>query len=145
MKKRKLIIILLAAVLVLTASYQIVKHNAIAKLYVELCCSRLNRYVCETMGNCGDGEQLRYGPWKVTYRETKHMMEFRTWSWGVGSEAVHRGFYYSPHDLPLDYQGRDISFVQEEQGWSWKNTSGDGWEYTERITDNWFWYETNYN
>lgn len=56
----------------------------------------------------------------------------------------HKGFYYSATGGPIGYQGADMVFQQQGDGWLWIEVDGDNWMYTERIVDNWYWYEMHF-
>lgn len=139
-RKRRIMGLVLLAVL-FAAVFHVIKNGSIPKRYVELCYRRLDGFTSEMLAQCRDGEQRQYGLWTVTYWESQNMLEFSTCPWRLGQEQVRRGFYYSPHDLPLGVQGQQFSFLREGEGWIWQEGQGDSWEYTEKLTDRWYWYE----
>ena len=58
---------------------------------------------------------------------------------------THRGFYYSPNDKPLGYFDSMLYFEQDGDGWKCDQIVNTHiTEYTERITDHWFWFEFNF-
>lgn len=94
-----------------------------------------------------EGEQQKeyvYKGWNVTRWESNGMVEFMKASWGIGSSTTYKGFYYSPNNEPLGFQGSQITFQKEGKGWKWKEEEGDNWEYTERIMENWFQFEIHF-
>ncbi len=68
-------------------------------------------------------------------------LSFLTRGKGFGSQMTYEVVYYSPNDTPLGFQGTDAEFVPHESGWMWQEEHGDNWEYTEKITDHWYWFE----
>lgn len=49
------------------------------------------------------------------------------------------GFYYSPTDIPVTYQGADVTLQKTNTGWAWEHPGGYG--TTEKITDCWYTFE----
>ena len=72
------------------------------------------------------------------------MIEFSTFSSGFGSETVYEGFYYSDEDVPFGFQGTSMSFQSDGGGWSWHESDGDNFEYTEKILGKWYWYRMHF-
>ena len=64
------------------------------------------------------------------------MIEFSTFSSGFGSETVYEGFYYSDEDVPCGFQGTCMSFQFDGGSWSWHESDGDNFEYTEKSSGN---------
>lgn len=61
---------------------------------------------------------------------------------GFGSVMTYYGFYYTQDDLPIGWGGEDVDLAQNSTGWTLKESEdSDNIYYTERITDNWFYYE----
>lgn len=68
-------------------------------------------------------------------------VNFRTGARGMGSETAYCGFYYSPEDKPIGFQGTDMELTAEGSGWAWQESDGDNEYYTERIQFGWYYYE----
>lgn len=52
------------------------------------------------------------------------------------------GFYYTEDNKPIGWKGQDVSFNQYKDRWIWKDPEDSERIYfTERIVDNWFYYE----
>ena len=68
-------------------------------------------------------------------------VEFELSSWGISPASVYEGFYYSPEDKPLGFQGVSVHFVPDGNGWTWSEPSGDNRQYTERIASHWYCYK----
>jgi hypothetical protein len=60
---------------------------------------------------------------------------------GIGSAMSEYGFYYTEDNKPIGDDGADYEFMQSEEGWIWTEEDSDNEYYTQRITDNWFYYE----
>jgi len=69
------------------------------------------------------------------------LVEFEMSSWGIVPASAYEGFYYSPEDKPMGFQGIGVQFTPEGAGWAWREASGDNRQYTERITAHWYWYK----
>ena len=72
------------------------------------------------------------------------MIEFSTFSSGFGSETAYEGFYYSEEDVPCGFQGTSMSFQFDGGSWSWHESDGDNFEYTEKILGKWYWYRMHF-
>ena len=75
-------------------------------------------------------------------------VEFYCGGSGLVPSSSYYGFYYSPDDLPLAV---DVTVTEnlrpEGNGFGWKQSGGldgDNWYYTERIMENWYYYESHY-
>lgn len=53
------------------------------------------------------------------------------------------GVYYSQSDEPLAFQGAAVPLSAEGNGWTWTG-GGDNHGYTERISDNWYYFEARF-
>lgn len=65
---------------------------------------------------------------------------------GYNSTTIY-GFYYTENNMPIGFNGADVSFKQSGKGYSWQDKEENPLEsyYTEKITDNWFYYEDTIN
>ena len=66
---------------------------------------------------------------------------------GFGSETNYWGFYYSPEDRPLFVWCGDewLDPLQEDgNGFSYHESNGDNSYYTEKIRDNFYYYEAHF-
>lgn len=76
-----------------------------------------------------------YNGWTVdAYTQ---MVQFDTSAWG----KRYRGFYYSPQDIPLGFQETEMEFVPRDKGWYWEEADGNNRMYTEKITNQWYWFD----
>lgn len=100
--------------------------------------------LAEAVIETGDVQAYRFQGCEIDYDASKRMVEFITGSGGFGASTCYRGFYYSPSDLPLGFQGTDVPFVPSGDGWLWQEANGDNWEYTEKIMDHWYWFEMHF-
>lgn len=81
---------------------------------------------------------------EINYWQTSDMVEFIVNKGGIGSSSEYSGFYYSPDDKPLGFQGTEVVFTEYENGWKWNESGGDNWEYTEKIADKWYYFEMHF-
>lgn len=67
---------------------------------------------------------------------------------GFGSATNYYGFYYSPSNKPLvvwcGHISENNSLLPDGKGYSLKNPNDDNWYYTERIRENFFYYEIHF-
>ena len=61
---------------------------------------------------------------------------------GFGSAMNYHGFYYTQDNLRIGWEGEAVDLTQNDKGWLWKEAEdSDNIYYTERISDNWFYYK----
>ena len=64
---------------------------------------------------------------------------------GFGSATSYYGFYYSPADRPLSVEAApEEAALGAVNGFEWHEENGDNSYRTERITENFFYYESHY-
>lgn len=89
-------------------------------------------------------DETHYHSWRVSYSDTTGTVEFITGGYGLVPSTVYQGFYYSPKDERIGFQGTKVAFTEHNRGWIWKDTRGDNWEYIEKIIDHWYWFEMHF-
>lgn len=62
---------------------------------------------------------------------------------GVKNSEYDTGFYYSEANIPL-YRGAAVDFIDDDGGFSYSLANGNVF-YTEKITDNWYYYLYTYS
>lgn len=112
--------------------------------YVQNNCTDLELFATELIAGSGKDTSTTYKRWNVSYWRDTNLVEFITHSKGIVPNSVIFGFYYSPDNIPLGFQGFQMKFDEYESGWKWIDEKSDNWEYTEKIIDNWFWFEMNF-
>lgn len=112
-------------------------------LYVRCNYTHLEEFAAEVI-QTGAIPDDRYKRRDVRYYPECGMIEFSTFSSGFGSETVYEGFYYSDEDVPCGFQGTSMSFQSDGGGWSWHESDGDNFEYTEKILGKWYWYRMHF-
>lgn len=68
------------------------------------------------------------------------VVEFNGHSFGIAPSGYYTGFYYSPKDIPVRHNGSGTAMEAYKNGWAY-HESGDNHGYTEKICDNWYWFE----
>ena len=68
---------------------------------------------------------------------------------GMGSATSYYGFYYTPDDMPRDnwagkHFGDTGNLKQDGKGFSIKYSDDDNYYYTEKIRDNFYYYEAHF-
>ena len=71
--------------------------------------------------------------------------EFGCGGSGFGPGTHYYGFYYAEDDVPAGIWGEDFDLTESGDGWIWEEGgSGDNRYYTEKILDNWYYYEMHF-
>ena len=106
---------------------------------------------CELLNECSDKndyseiEKLK-GVKEVTFEN--EVLDVYCGGSGFGSATNDYGFYYSPSDKPLvvwcGHISENNSLFREGTGYSLKNSNDDNWYYTEKIRENFFYYESHF-
>ena len=91
-----------------------------------------------------NGKDAKYRNWPVAYYEDVRTVEFLTKGSGLGPVTTYEGFYYSENDVPVGFQGVELDFIQDGDGWIWREANGDNCDQTERITEHWFWFKMSF-
>ena len=88
----------------------------------------------------------KYGRWKVDYFATGDIpiVQFTVISYGIPSSGCIKGFYYSPNDVVVGYQGIEIEYGKSKEGWIRTDCVGDDSEIIIKIKKNWYWFEVEY-
>ena len=68
------------------------------------------------------------------------IVEFSMGGFGIAPAGYYTGFYYSPEDIPVRYNGSGTAMEEHKNGWTYQE-KGDNGGYTEKICDNWYWYK----
>lgn len=107
----------------------------------------LNDYVTLLLSEKSNDHHGEFDGMKVDLWKKLNMVEFSKdrWCFGIAPASTYRGFYYSPENVPLGFQGAALEFKSVENGWESEPYPGSSiHEYTERTTDNWFFYEVKF-
>lgn len=142
-KRAKMIFAFLAVLSLAIVLFQFHKDPSITH-FVEQNYEELTQYAENMIETANAGESVIYKNFEVTYWENEDMVEFLAKKKGIGSSTNYEGFYYSPNDNPLGFQGNQVNFIPSESGWMWKESDGDNWEYTEKILECWYWFEIHF-
>ena len=85
-------------------------------------------------------QKLRY--WKNDGEDL--IIEYFCEGSGIASAGTYAGFYYTSEDQHVGYEGTASNFTKEKNGWRWEEENGDNYEYTERISAHWYYYEAGF-
>jgi hypothetical protein len=89
--------------------------------------------------------QDSYNGWAVDYFPTGGgVVQFTVSAGGIVPSSTYKGFYYSPKDKPLGFQATSVELTPSGSGWSWSEEGGDNTLYTEKLADNWYWFEAKF-
>jgi hypothetical protein len=99
--------------------------------------------VVARLSAAGKDTYTDYDGHTVNYWHNTGRTEFNMYMIGMGP-STYGGFYYSPDDKPLGFQGAPAAFTEQADGTFVYNHGGGNVEYTGRITENWFWFEARF-
>lgn len=71
-------------------------------------------------------------------------IDFYCYGFGIAPSSTYYGFYYSSNDEPIGFQAAQIELEPDGKGWVWQQPNGDNRYYTEKISDNWYYYEAGF-
>jgi len=75
------------------------------------------------------------------YSEEHFSVTFNCGGTGFGNATSDFGFYYAEDNLPVCMYGSDELMARSGDGWTWQDEkNSNNIYYTERITENWFYY-----
>ena len=112
--------------------------------YVQRHSTELMHYAESVIKDNNYNSTATYNGWDVSYWAESNMVEFLVKGFGLGSATTYEGFYYSPDDKPIGFQGADVDFEKESIGWRWEDSTGDNWNYTEKIIDRWYCFKMSF-
>ena len=112
---------------------EIVKNNNI----------ELTKIAEDIINNKSVGEHTFKNVWEISYHENSNTVEFFCNGSGLDSETYDEGFYYSPLNKPLGFQGENVEFIKYGKGFKYIGV-GDNWQYTEKIMDKWYLYKAHF-
>ena len=72
------------------------------------------------------------------------IVEYFYKGYGIASAGLYTGFYYTSADEPIGFQGSTHKLTKAKNGWEWKEPNGDNFDYTEKITDHWYYYKAGF-
>jgi hypothetical protein len=138
--KRKIIaiILLIAGVFIFLCSKGLRHSEWGARQYLYLHQEEIEEFALACLA--GEGADT-YNGWDVDCYKENGQVEFLVSGFGLGPSTSYKGIYYSVSDNPLGFQGANVDFTAYKDGWIWKESGGDNWQYTERIFANLFWFE----
>ncbi|MDO4286322.1 MAG: hypothetical protein Q4C40_01195 [Eubacteriales bacterium] len=135
------VMVIIFILLVIAVASFVSGKSASIRRFVNSNSVELTQYAQNMIKTGSNGECETYGDYEVTYWADTGMVEFVLRKHGMGSASVYEGFYYSPNDTPLGFQGNQVDFTISDSGWTWEESNGDNWEYTEKILEHWYWFE----
>lgn len=91
-----------------------------------------------------DTGPLSYNNWKVSYWENADVVQFLVSEIGFGGSSACQGFYYSPTDQIVGFQGAYLDFIKEDDLWKWHEKNGDNFASVEKIRAHWYWFEMHF-
>ena len=72
------------------------------------------------------------------------IIEYFCKGYGIVPAGLYTGFYYTSVDEPTGFQGATHKLTKTKNGWEWREPNGDNFDYTEKITENWYYYKAGF-
>ena len=149
-KAKKLLFIIIAVVIVIFAmlflspklAKAFSKHKAFS--YVQNNQTELTQ-LAQHIINDKIKTPYQQGDYSVEYFKSpsaafEPIVEFNGHAFGIAPSGYYTGFYYSPKDIPVRHNGSGTAMEPFKDGWAYQK-AGDNHGYTEKICDNWYWFE----
>lgn len=118
--------------------------------YVQAHSAALTEYAQQVIADRPIKELHYQNGWRVNYYAdaptvpAAEIVDFAVGSSGFSSATSYTGFYYSPEDVPLGFQGAVLDLTENDQGWTWQQEDGDNHQTIEKICDHWYWYKASF-
>lgn len=138
MKKRTIVILAAAVVLVLSLIFQ----DVLVRTYVRVFHDHLETFAERLLNDPAAGE-LSYGLWEVDVYPAQQKVEFRTGAWGLAPATTYRGFYYAADNAHKPYQSAQVELTIDGDEATWTDGT-DNHGSSVRILDCWFWYKASF-
>ena len=136
--KKRILILALVLLICLTGGFIGYKNSKSGiTSYMLHHAPEMTAYAQELLESDDSGAKQKYNNWQVTCDPARGQVEFLTSGYGINA----KGLYYSASDEPMGAQGTDITLEPQGNGYIWHQEDGDHWQYSERITSHWFWFE----
>jgi len=145
MKKNILICFVFILVLALVAVFLLCRNSKPLVInYIYKHHTELEQFAESIIVNNHYNMSSTYNGWEVYYWQENDMVEFVVRRRGIVSASTYEGFYYSPDDRPIGFQGRELEFTEGPDGWRWEEIGGDNWNYTEKVAEKWYWFKMSF-
>ena len=139
----RIVSVIVLCVIICITSVKTVRYSAKMKTfqYVKTNTQQLTAEAESIIEN-GVSAHHQYDDMTVTYYINANypIVEFSSGGFGIAPSGYYTGFYYSPEDIPVRYNGSGTNMEQDKNGWRYQER-GDNHGYTEKICDNWYWYK----
>lgn len=123
-------------------------QDFLTRTYVKLFHTPLEHYAEQLLADALDEVVSdRYGFWEVVCYKDRNLVEFQTGGSGLVTNSRYWGFYYSPDDVHLGFQGYPCilepdEYREEAMLWEEKGTDNGGTSI--RMFPKWYWYEAHF-
>lgn len=130
-----------------TSKYSLDQNSTVNGLYYQSgsTTTALNNDVLEKTLNIRGLIQIGYYPQNGNYAyQTSNQLyiDYSCGGTGLSVSGSYYGFYYAGQDEPDGLDHASQQFASYKKGW--RSQHGDDWYYTEKIRDNWYYYEMHY-
>lgn len=142
----KPLIIITAVIIAMIGVIKLSDPRTLANAFVAVYGSRIETECADSLiDGAKKLENLPAMSVKVWHGKSEHdMIEFLLAGSGLAPSSSYYGCYYSPDDVPLAFQGMDVTLTEEGPGyWTWTE-SGDNRGATSKIRDRWYYFEASF-
>lgn len=68
-------------------------------------------------------------------------VDFRMGGSGLVPSGTYWGVVYTSYDFPVGFQGLDLDYTFDGEGWYWQEENSDNRSYVTKLDNNWYLYE----
>lgn len=134
---KKWIITILMTLLILC----VMCYSSLTQVYVKAFHNHLETYAHAMLAE--QKNDTHYGFWRISVYPEDNMVQFMTGGSGLVSNSTYEGFYYSPENTHIPFQGVDVELSVNGDFARW--TDGmDNYGTSIRLLENWFWFEAHF-
>lgn len=71
-------------------------------------------------------------------------VDFYMGGFGIVPSSTYWGVIYTEEDAPIGFQGLDVEYTWDGEGWYWQEPDGDNYSYVTKLDDHWYLYEMSF-
>lgn len=89
-----------------------------------------------------DGVSVPPGSSDIDLYETHSgCVDFCMGGFGLVPSTVYWGVIYTTEDTPVGFQGLDVDYIWDGEGWYWQEENSDNYSYVTKLDDHWYLYK----
>lgn len=71
-------------------------------------------------------------------------VDFQMGGFGLVPSSTYWGVVYTSYDLPVGFQGLDLDYTWDGEGWYWQEENSDNVSRVTKLDNNWYLYEMSF-